>query len=138
VLRRPILPPLWRACGAAGPRPVLLRPPLPCCPLDPGGGRPQGLQVQLRPPGEQLSGVGGQATAIAEPILKRRAATDVTTNPKVQQELKHFSLGHGVKQTAMSQGNMGCPHEEGEDYPHGEDCPFCPFWKGQQGSNRRD
>ena len=45
---------------------------------------------------------------------------------------------HGVKQVAMSRGNMGCPHEEGEDFPHGEDCPFCPFWKGKQGSNRRD
>jgi hypothetical protein len=30
---------------------------------------------------------------------------------------------------------MGCPHEEGEDFPVGEDCPFCPFWKGKQGSN---
>ena len=47
-------------------------------------------------------------------------------------------LRHGVKQVAMSQGNLGCPHEEGEDFPLGEDCPFCPFWKGKQGSNRRD
>jgi len=74
----------------------------------------------------------------AEPILKRWVATDVTTNPKVQQELKDFFLQHGVRQVAMTEGNMGCPHEEGEDFPHGEDCPFCPFWKGKQGSNRRD
>ena len=74
----------------------------------------------------------------AEPIMKRWVASDVTTNPKVQQELKDFFLQHGVKQIAMSQGNMGCPHEEGEDFPHGEDCPFCPFWKGKQGSNRKE
>ena len=74
----------------------------------------------------------------AEPIMKRWVATDVTTNPKVQQEMKDFFLQHGVKSVAMSQGNMGCPHEEGEDFPHGEDCPFCPFWKGKQGSNRKD
>jgi hypothetical protein len=74
----------------------------------------------------------------AEPIMKRWVATDVTTNPKVQQELKEFFLQHGVKQVAVTQGNMGCPHEEGEDFPHGEDCPFCPFWKGKQGSSRRD
>jgi hypothetical protein len=74
----------------------------------------------------------------AEPILKRWVATDVTTNPKVQQEMKDFFLQHGVKQVAMTKGNMGCPHEEGEDFPHGEDCPFCPFWKGKQGSSRRD
>jgi SEC-C motif len=71
----------------------------------------------------------------AEPIMMRWVATDVTTNPKIQQEIKDFFLQHGVKQVAMSQGNMGCPHEEGEDFPDGEDCPFCPFWKGKQGSN---
>jgi hypothetical protein len=70
----------------------------------------------------------------AEIIIKRWVATDVTTNPKVQQEMQDFFLQHGVKSMAMSEGNMGCPHEEGEDFPHGEDCPFCPFWKGKQGS----
>ena len=47
-----------------------------------------------------------------------------------------FFNEHGVKSVAMSDGNMGCPHEEGEDFPVGEDCPFCPFWKGKQGSNQ--
>jgi hypothetical protein len=74
----------------------------------------------------------------AEPILKRWVATDVTTNPKVQQELKDFFLHHGVRQVAMTEGNMGCPHEEGQDFPAGEDCPFCPFWRGKQGSRRGD
>ena len=74
----------------------------------------------------------------AEAILKRWVATDVTTNPKVQKELREFFTEHGVKSVVASEGNMGCPHEEGEDFPHGEDCPFCPFWKGKQGSNRRD
>jgi hypothetical protein len=74
----------------------------------------------------------------AEVIIKRWVATDVTTNPKVQHELKDFFLQHGVKSVALSEGNMGCPHEEGEDFPLGEDCPFCPFWKGKQGSNRKD
>jgi hypothetical protein len=74
----------------------------------------------------------------AEPIIQRWVATDVTTNPKVKEELKDFFLQHGVKRVVMSHGNMGCPHEEGEDFPHGEDCPFCPFWKGKQGSNRKE
>ena len=38
---------------------------------------------------------------------------------------------HGVKSVAMTEGNMGCPHEEGEDFPLGEDCPF---WKGNKGA----
>ena len=76
--------------------------------------------------------------AQAEPILKRWVGTDVTTSPKVQTELREFFELHGVKQVVLSEGNMGCPHEEGEDFPKGEDCPFCPFWRGKQGSNRRD
>jgi len=71
-------------------------------------------------------------------IIKRWVATDVTTNPKIQREIMEFFNEHGVKSVAMSDGNMGCPHEEGEDFPVGEDCPFCPFWAGKQGSNRRD
>src|SRR5262249_52825941 len=73
-----------------------------------------------------------------EPILKRSVVTDVTTHAKAQQEMRDFFLQHGVQSVAMSEGNLGCPHEEGEDFPHGEDCPFCPFWKGKQGSNRKD
>ncbi len=72
----------------------------------------------------------------SEAIIKRWVATDVTTNPKIQQEIQEFFKEHGVKSVAMSDGNMGCPHEEGEDFPEGEDCPFCPFWKGKQGSNQ--
>jgi hypothetical protein len=74
----------------------------------------------------------------AEPLIKRWVATDVTTNPKVQQEMQEFFKQHDVKSVATIEGNMGCPHEEGLDFPEGEDCPFCPFWKGKQGSNRRD
>jgi hypothetical protein len=73
-----------------------------------------------------------------EPILMRWVATDVTTSPKVRSEMTEFFRQHGVKSVVMSDGNMGCPHEEGEDFPNGEDCPFCPFWAGKQGSNRRD
>jgi len=68
-------------------------------------------------------------------MIKRWVASDVTTSPKVQREIQEFLKKHGVKSVAMSEGNMGCPHEEGEDFPVGEDCPFCPFWKGKQGSN---
>lgn len=75
--------------------------------------------------------------ATAEPIIERWVATNGTTDPKVQQELKFFFMRYGVKQVAMSEGNLGCPHEEGEDFPLGGDCPFCPFWKGKQGSNAR-
>jgi hypothetical protein len=46
--------------------------------------------------------------------------------------------GAGAGSVAVGEGDMGCPHDQGEDFPDGEDCPFCPFWAGKQGSNRRD
>ena len=74
----------------------------------------------------------------AEPIIKRWVATDVTTNPKIQKEIERFFKKHGVTRVGMSAGNMGCPHEEGEDFPVGSDCPFCPWWKGKQGSGAKE
>ena len=74
----------------------------------------------------------------AEPILKRWVSTDVTTNPKIQKEIDRFFKNHDVTRIGMSAGNMGCPHEEGEDFPLGEDCPFCPWWKGKQGSGAKE
>lgn len=32
----------------------------------------------------------------------------------------------------MTKGMMGCPQEEGIDYPMGEACPQCPFWAGRE------
>ena len=42
-----------------------------------------------------------------------------------------FFRQHGVKSVAMSDGLLGCPHEEGIDYPKGEACPQCPYWAGR-------
>ncbi len=70
----------------------------------------------------------------AEPIMKRWVATNVLQNPRVSEEMDRFFKQYGVRSVGMSEGNIGCPHEEGEDFPEGEDCPFCPWWKGKQGS----
>ena len=71
----------------------------------------------------------------SETIRRCWVATDVRTSPNIQQEIKDFFEKHGVKSVSMSDENVGCPHEEGKDYPMGEDCPFCPFWAGKQESN---
>ena len=71
----------------------------------------------------------------ADSIVERWVGTDVTESPKVQQGIKDFFAKHGVKSVVATEQNIGCPHEEGEDFPIGEDCPFCPYWKGKQGSN---
>ncbi len=31
----------------------------------------------------------------------------------------------------MTKDIIGCPHEEGIDYPEGESCPTCRYWKGR-------
>ncbi len=68
----------------------------------------------------------------AEPVLERWVSTDVLENPKVQREIQEFFARHNVTSVATSDGNIGCPHEEGDDFPEDEDCPFCPYWAGRQ------
>jgi hypothetical protein len=69
----------------------------------------------------------------AEPIMERWHGPDVTTNPEVQMQIMGFLETHGVRQMAMTDGIIGCPHEEGVDFPEGQECPYCPFWEGKQG-----
>jgi hypothetical protein len=74
----------------------------------------------------------------AEAIVERWVGTSIKENPKVQRKIQEFFARHGVKSVVATDANFGCPHEEGLDFPSGEDCPFCPFWAGKQGSHRRD
>lgn len=71
----------------------------------------------------------------AEPILERWMGTNIKDSPKVKRQMQEFFQKHGVKSMVATDRNIGCPHEEGEDFPHGGECPFCPFWKGKQASN---
>jgi hypothetical protein len=73
----------------------------------------------------------------AEPMLQRWVGSKVKDDPKVRREMLDFFKRHGVQSVVASDGNMGCPHEEGKDFPRGGDCPFCPWWKGKQGSGAR-
>ena len=70
--------------------------------------------------------------------LERWVGTNVASDPKVAREMYDFMRRHGVKTVTTATVVLGCPHEEGEDFPDGGDCPFCPFWKGKQGSGTDD
>jgi hypothetical protein len=66
-----------------------------------------------------------------EPIVLERWFAedgDIRTNPVVAGEILQFLGVHGAKSVVMSDGIIGCPHEEGIDYPVGQVCPQCPFW----------
>jgi hypothetical protein len=53
---------------------------------------------------------------------------DLRRDPTVHQEIMAYLAEHAVKSVAMGDGMMGCPHEEGPDYPLGHVCPMCPYW----------
>jgi hypothetical protein len=53
---------------------------------------------------------------------------DIRNNPGIAEEIAEFFKSHRVKETAVGDCIMGCPHEEGIDYPMGRTCPHCPFW----------
>ncbi len=69
-------------------------------------------------------------------IIHRWVASDIHKSEKIQDEIRQFFESHGVANVVICEENMGCPHEEGEDFLTGEDCPFCPYWQGKQGSNQ--
>ncbi|RLC66193.1 MAG: hypothetical protein DRI48_05250 [Chloroflexi bacterium] len=69
----------------------------------------------------------------AEPIMKRWRGSDVATSSQVQKEIQEFFEAHKVQHVAVVDGVLGCPHEEGVDFPVGQECPYCPFWRGKQG-----
>jgi len=53
---------------------------------------------------------------------------DLRRDSFVTNEILTFIKEHGVMTVAMSPGIIGCPHEEGVDYPDGEVCLMCPYW----------
>jgi len=56
---------------------------------------------------------------------------DVRNSRTVLAEARATLDEHGVKSVAMADRIIGCPHEEGIDYPEGKTCPRCPFWAGR-------
>lgn len=53
---------------------------------------------------------------------------DVRRDHDVHEQILKFIRAHAVKSVAMADRIIGCPHEEGVDYPEGAACPQCPFW----------
>jgi hypothetical protein len=55
---------------------------------------------------------------------------DVRKNPEIGQQLAAFMAAHPARSIVVMDGIIGCPHEEGIDYPEGRSCPQCPYWAG--------
>jgi hypothetical protein len=56
------------------------------------------------------------------------ADQDVRQDPKILYEMIDFINANQVHRVALTNKIIGCPHEEGIDYPLGETCPQCPYW----------
>ena len=70
----------------------------------------------------------------AEPDPLRRWFSDdvdVRNSRPIGEEILTFINGHSAKSVFISDGIIGCPHEEGIDYAKGTSCPQCPFWAGR-------
>ncbi len=55
---------------------------------------------------------------------------DVRADPTIAREILEFIESHGALSVVMTDGIIGCPHQEGIDY-QGEWCPICEFWHGR-------
>jgi hypothetical protein len=53
---------------------------------------------------------------------------DVRDDVDIVMAISAFADEHGAKTVVVADRIIGCPHEEGIDYPDGETCPRCPFW----------
>jgi len=68
----------------------------------------------------------------AEPQELKRwfsRVTDVREDPFISDAIAGFFKTQNVRHVVLSDGVTGCPHEAGIDYPVGETCPQCPYWK---------
>ena len=66
-----------------------------------------------------------------DPMRKWFSDDDVRMDESILNEILEFLSENDVKSVVMPDKIIGCPHEEGVDYPYGQECEQCPFWKGR-------
>jgi hypothetical protein len=68
----------------------------------------------------------------AEPMLQKwirdEKEKDCRYDPVIQAKLRREIERLGARSLSYQEIILGCPHEEGIDYPLGEICPECPYW----------
>jgi len=78
--------------------------------------------------------VGVFRTETEDPDVLERffsEGADVRFDEAVGEKVLSVTESHGVRSVVMTDSIIGCPHEEGIDYPEGASCPQCPFWAGR-------
>jgi hypothetical protein len=76
--------------------------------------------------------VGILTSQDADPVMRKwySETDDVRFDLKIQKEILEYIKSNPVKVKSiiMPDRIIGCPHEEGVDYPEEETCPECPYW----------
>jgi hypothetical protein len=62
---------------------------------------------------------------------------DVRTDASIGKAVVEFVRAQSVRSVVVTDGIIGCQHEEGVDYPDGGSCPICLFWTGRNRFNGR-
>ena len=57
--------------------------------------------------------------------------SDVRSDIRIGELVAAFIKAQGVRSVVVTDGIIGCPHEEGVDYPEGKSCLQCPYWAGR-------
>ena len=77
--------------------------------------------------------VGIVPSVTAEPLEVRDWNVengDIRADSAIGRQILDFIESHSVLSVAMTDGIIGCPHQQGVDY-EGEWCPVCEFWRGR-------
>jgi hypothetical protein len=53
---------------------------------------------------------------------------DIREDREITAKVREFVERFAPIRVVAAERILGCPHEEGTDYPTGESCPHCPFW----------
>ncbi len=76
-------------------------------------------------------GIVSSQKAEVDPMHKWFCNTEIRNNSEIMQEMLDFIKEFNVSSVLMVDKIIGCPHEEGIDYPNETSCPQCPFWAGR-------
>jgi hypothetical protein len=68
---------------------------------------------------------------ILERWFSRTGDVDIRRDKEIERQIVNFVRSHHVQSVVLTDGVLGCPHEEGVDYTEGTSCPQCPFWSAQ-------
>ncbi|MEJ6472836.1 hypothetical protein [Pseudoalteromonas piscicida] len=64
-----------------------------------------------------------------EQIAKWFSSTDIRKPENILKKVLAFIDENDAQTVSMVEEIIGCPHEEGVDYPEGEYCSQCLYWK---------